>query len=77
MQLHSPLRRAVAAGTSLAAGLALAATMGPSAQAADGAGVPRPDDRENAQSRMDNRPNPLARKQVELRKEALEAVANG
>lgn len=77
MNTPSPLRRAVAGGSALAVGLALAATLGAPSQAADGASASSPDSRDVSTSRKDNRPNPLAKKQMRLRQQALEAVARG
>ena len=53
---------------------ALGVALGSPTQAADSAGTPGARD---AQVRKDNLPNPLARKQAKLRKEALELLANG
>jgi len=68
------LRRLLAGGTSLAVAATLAATMTAPSQAAEASGSP---DARQGGSRADNLPNPLARRQAKLRKEALELLAHG
>jgi immune inhibitor A len=75
LQKHTPLRRVIAGGASLAVAATMAAALGAPSQAAPTADRP---DAQNAQAgRPDNLPNPLAKKQAELRKEALELLAQG
>jgi immune inhibitor A len=73
-------RRLLAGGTSLATAATMAATLTAAPSSAtphqDGTEPGNPDARGQA-SRHDNLPNPLARKQGKLRKEALEALARG
>ena len=76
MQIPTPARRLLAGGTTLAVAATLAATIGTPSQAVPSDGS-SPDARAEAQQRRDNLPNPLARKQAKLRKEALELVARG
>ena len=75
MKKSSSVRRWLAGSTSLAVGAALAATVSTPAQAVPSDGAS--DARVETQQRRDNLPNPLARKQAKLRKEALELVARG
>jgi immune inhibitor A len=69
------VRRLLAGGTTLAVAASLAATLGSPTQAAVSAGSSP--DAVTTKSRSDNRSHPLARKQVKLRKEAMELLATG
>src|SRR3990170_1060782 len=69
------VRRLLAGGTTLAVAATLAATLGSPAQAGLAAGSSP--DAVNTKTRRDNLPNPLARKQAKLRREALELLATG
>jgi immune inhibitor A len=74
--VHTPtsFRRLLASGTTLAVAATLAISLGSPTQAADSAGSPTARD---SQIRKDNLPNPLARKQAKLRKEAIQRIVAG
>jgi immune inhibitor A len=79
LQTSTTARRLLAGGTTLAVAATLAAGLGAPSQAAptSASTASSPDARAEADQRRDNLPNPLARKQTKLRKEALELLARG
>ena len=70
--MHTPMRRGLTGGLSLALAATMAATLSQTPASA------APDDpKGTSASRPDNLPNPFARKQTKLRKRAIELLVNG